>query len=109
MLLVCVLVQAYEQMADLEREADQALNLQSRLELAINERDAAIAKAEGLTPRPQVRAFEGLTSEGTAKLNEALAFHRYKQAPNWTCLCLQRIHDGTCCDMYALQGNPVSC
>lgn len=69
-------MQAYEQMADLEREADQVLTLQSRLELAVNERDAALAKAEGLTPRPGVNAFEGWTTEGTAKLNEALAMHR---------------------------------
>ena len=86
-----MLAQAYEQMADLEREADQALNLQSRLELAINERDAAVAKAEGLTPRPQVRAFEGSTPEGTAKLNEALALHRYKHAHMQTCLYATRL------------------
>lgn len=71
-----LLLQAYEQMAELEKEADQVLTMQSRLELANNERDAAIAKAEGLTPRPGVKAFEGLTPEGTAKLDEALALHR---------------------------------
>ena len=70
-------MQAYESVGDLERQADQVVPLQSKLELANNERDAAIAKAEGLTPRPGVRAFEGLSSEGCKQLGAALDAHRF--------------------------------
>lgn len=69
-------LQAYEQVADLEKQADQALTLQSKLELAVNERDAAVLKAEGLTPRPGAEPFEGLSPEGIQRLDEALASHR---------------------------------
>lgn len=70
-------MQAYESMGDLERQADQVVPLQSKLELALNERDAAIAKAEGLTPRPGVRAVEGLSPEGCNRLSAGLAAHRF--------------------------------
>lgn len=70
-------MQAYESVGDLERQADQVVPLQSKLELAINERDAAIATAEGLTPRPGVRASEGLSPEGCKQLGAALDAHRF--------------------------------
>ena len=70
-------MQAYESMGDLERQADQVVPLQSRLELAVNERDAAIAKAGAMTPRPGVRAFDGLSPEGCKKLGAALDAHRF--------------------------------
>ena len=70
-------MQAYEKTGELERQTDQIVPLQSKLELAINERDAAIAKAEGLTPRPGVRAFAGVSPEGCKKLDAALAAHRF--------------------------------
>ncbi|KAL0021015.1 hypothetical protein WJX77_006994 [Trebouxia sp. C0004] len=70
------LYEAYENAVDLERQSEQVVPLQSKLELAINERDAAIAKAEGLTPRPGVRAFDGLTPEGCKKLGAAFDAHR---------------------------------
>ena len=70
-------MQAYESMGDLERQADQVVPLQSKLELASNERDAAIAKAEGLTPRPGVRPVEGLSPEGCKQLGSALDAHRF--------------------------------
>lgn len=70
-------MQAYESIGDLERQADQVVPLQSKLELAVNERDAAIAKAEGLTPRPGVRAFEGLSPEGCTRLGAGLDAHRF--------------------------------
>ena len=70
------MLQAYESVGDLQRQADEVVPLQSKLELASNERDAAIAKAGELTPRPGVRAFEGLTSEGCKRLGAALDAHR---------------------------------
>lgn len=70
-------MQAYESVGDLERQADQVVPLQSKLELATNERNAAIAKAEGLTPRPGVRAFEGLSPEGCKLLGAALDAHKF--------------------------------
>lgn len=72
-----VAMQAYEKTGELERQTDQIVPLQSKLELAVNERDAAIAKAEGLTPRPGVKAFAGVTPEGCRKLDAALAAHRF--------------------------------
>ena len=75
-------LQAYENAGDLERQSEQVVPLQSKLELAINERDAALAKAEGLTPRPGLRAFNGLTPEGCKKLGAAFDAHRYGRA--WT-------------------------
>ena len=80
-----IVLQAYESVGDLEKQADQVVPLQSKLELAINERDAAIAKAEGLTPRPGVRAFEGLSPEGCKQLGAALDAHRF---------CILVCHDG---------------
>ena len=74
-------MQAYEKTGELERQTDQIVPLQSKLELAINERDAAIAKAEGLTPRPGVRAFAGVSPEGCKKLDAALAAHRFVYNP----------------------------
>lgn len=68
--------QAYENAGDLQRESDQLIPLQSKLEVAVNERDAANAKAEGLTPRPEVRACEGLAPEGCKRLRGALDLHR---------------------------------
>lgn len=73
-------LQAYEHAGDLERQSQQVVPLQSKLELAINERDAALAKAEGLTPRPGLRVFDGLTSEGCKKLGAAFDAHRYGRA-----------------------------
>ncbi|DBB03290.1 TPA: Translin-associated factor X-interacting protein 1 [Trebouxia sp. C0006] len=70
------LYEAYENAGDLERQSDQLVPLQSKLELAIDERDAALAKSEGLTPRPGVRAFDGLTPEGCKKLGAAFDAHR---------------------------------
>ncbi len=74
--------QAYENAGDLERQSEQVVPLQSKLELAINERDAALAKAEGLTPRPGLRASDGVTPEGSNKLGAAFDAHRYGRA--WT-------------------------
>ncbi|KAL3145195.1 Translin-associated factor X-interacting protein 1 [Trebouxia sp. C0010 RCD-2024] len=70
------LYEAYEKTGELERQTDQIVPLQSKLELAVNERDAAIAKAEGLTPRPGVRAVAGVSPEGCKKLDAALTAHR---------------------------------
>ncbi|DBA69949.1 TPA: Translin-associated factor X-interacting protein 1 [Trebouxia sp. C0005] len=70
------LYEAYENAGDLERQSELLVPLQSKLELAINERDAAIAKAEGLTPRPGLRAFDGLTPKGCKKLGAAFDAHR---------------------------------
>ena len=81
-------MQAYESMGELEKQADQIVPLQSRLELASNERDAAVATAEGLTPRPGVRAFEGLSPEGCKQLGAALDAHRF-----YTLFC----HGDVCC------------
>ena len=86
-------MQAYESSGDLETQADQVVPLQSKLEVAINERDAAIAKAEGLTPRPGVRLNHGVTLEGGKHLAAALDAHRYP-------LCQQAYHTITrnqCC------------
>jgi len=69
-------LQAYENAGELERQSEQMVPLQVKLEQAVNERDAAIAKAEALTPRPGVRPFEGLTPEGCKKLGAALDAHR---------------------------------
>ncbi len=80
--MLLAVLQAYENAGDLERQSEQLVPLQSKLELAINERDAAVAKAEGLTPRPGVRAFDGLTFEGCKKLGAAFDAHRYGRA--WT-------------------------
>ena len=63
-------------MSDLERKADQLVPLQSRLEQAVNERDAALVKAGKLTPRPGIRAFGGLSPEGCQQLGFALEAHK---------------------------------
>ena len=69
-------LQAYENAGDLERQSEQLIPMQSKLELALNERDDAIAQREALTPRPGVRAFEGLSPEGCKMLATALDAHR---------------------------------
>lgn len=79
------MVQAYEKTGELERQTDQIVPLQSKLELAVNERDAAIAKAEGLTPRPGVRAVAGVSPEGCKKLDAALTAHRFRLQPILPC------------------------
>ena len=90
-------VQAYESAGDLQRQVDEVIPLQSKLELAVNERDAAISKAELLTPRPGLRAFEGLSPEGCRKLGDALDAHRnpYCLAPQtelFNCACFDINH-----------------
>ncbi len=80
--ILLAVLQAYENAGDLERQSEQLVPLQSKLELAINERHAALAKAEGLTPRPGLRPFAGLTPEGCKKLGAAFDAHRYGRA--WT-------------------------
>lgn len=80
--MLLAVLQAYENAGDLERQSELLVPLQSKLQLAINERDAAIAKAEGLTPRPGLRAFDGLTPRGCKKLGAAFDAHRYGRA--WT-------------------------
>ena len=78
--ILLAVLQAYENAGDLERQSEQVVPLQSKLELAVNERDAALAKVEGLTPRPGLRAFDGLTPEGCKKLGAAFDAHRYGRA-----------------------------
>lgn len=66
----------WAQMAELEAAADALVELESRAEVAESERDAALAAARSLTPRPGLPAAlplaQRLGPAGAARLDEAL-------------------------------------
>ena len=68
------------QTAELEAAADALVELESRAEVAENERDAALAAARSLTPRPGLPAAlplaQRLGPAGAARLDEALQHFR---------------------------------
>lgn len=67
------------QVAQLERESDEIVSLESRAELAENERDAALERLHISTPRPPLQIgdmWEMLGAEGCQKLEEAINDHR---------------------------------
>ena len=67
--------------AELERQAEGIVVLESRIEVAEGERDAAREAMQGMTPRPGLppgMALPGqLGPEGTAKFMAALTKHRW--------------------------------
>lgn len=69
------------QMAELEAAADALVELESRAEVAESERDAALAAARSLTPRPGLPAAlplaQRLGPAGAARLDEALQRFRW--------------------------------
>lgn len=67
------------QVASLEAVADEVVNLESRLQAAEEERDAAVEKALVFTPRPEP-AFQGsavpLSSEAVDLLSTVVVQYR---------------------------------
>ena len=68
------------QMAELELAADALVELESRAEVAENERDAALEAGRSLTPRPGLPAALPLVQRmgpaGAARLEESLRQYR---------------------------------
>lgn len=75
-------------MAELERQAEHMVELESRAEVAEGERDAALDRMQLLTPRPPLSAAvelpDQLGPEGAAKFLAAVNKHR--QRANCTCI-----------------------
>ncbi len=71
------------QMAELERQAEHMVEVESRAEVAEGERDAALDKMALMTPRPALSPTidlpKSLGLEGTAKFLAAINKHRYPE------------------------------
>jgi hypothetical protein len=78
------LFEVYNQIAELEAVADEAVALESRAEAAENERDDALEKARVFTPRPTPsfeRVEPALNEEASSLLTEMIHLYRSFLAP----------------------------
>ncbi len=80
------LCRAHVQMAELERQAEHMVEVESRAEVAEGERDAALDRMQLMTPRPALPPSIELPStlgpEGSAKFLAALNKFRYIPSPS---------------------------
>ena len=90
--------------AELEKQAEGIVVLESRIEVAEGERDAAREQMQAMTPRPGLppgMALPGqLGPEGTAKFMAALTKHRWCWHPLLVSGVLHIVTRGTCADAH---------